>query len=217
MATARKATVGKHGKRKKRQSAVVPKVKSDVAQVAATPGVGLILPSVEHRHEMFAHVYVESYNATDAYQRVYGDQVSRRAAEVLGSNLLRNARVAHRIGELKTAQKERMHIAQDEPVRALRSIMNCDPLNVFTGSGDLKDIREIDDDTRLAISSVKIRRYPNQNPMHTFETVEVKFWDKQRAAESMARILGLTKDVPATANTIIEKQVVVLFGERIEF
>lgn len=149
---------------------------------------------------------------------VYGDQVANRTAEVNGSRLLRITEIAQYILDAKNAQADRLHIRQDEPVRAYLNALKADVRNLFDQYGQLLPIVDLDDDTANAVASVKVKRYTNPLYKHLdHEVVEVKFNSKLAAADALAKILGLTKEQPTGGTTIIERQVVIFGGKEIVF
>jgi len=212
MTTARKAAIAKNGNGRVARRGRKPAVAAVSAAVALST-------SAEERHELFAQEYLVDLNATAAYIRVFGAAVDRAGAAVNAHALLRNPKIARRIGELKTERLKRLHLEQDRPVRVLLNVMEADIADIFTPEGQLRGILDIPEDTRRAIAGMKVRRVESQKNdlLGIDETIiEVKFWPKVQAAEAMARITGLTGDTKAAPSTIVERQVILIFGKEIE-
>ncbi|MEO7102857.1 MAG: terminase small subunit [Gemmatimonadaceae bacterium] len=220
MATARKATAGKETARTIEARKAMAKGKRTTVQKPAEPGTALAVLTPAERHDAFAREYAYTLNPRIAYQHVYGSWIDDETARVSGSMLLRKPTVVRRINELKTELAERLNIERDRPVRALMAVMELDTRDLFDANDHILPVSQMPEHVRKSIASVKVKRYTNpRQPWDDHEIVEVKFNDRVRAAEAMARILGLTGDTntPANTTTVIERQTIVLFGKAITF
>lgn len=97
-------------------------------------------------------------------------------------------------------------LKREEIEREVRRLMLLDPVKVYERYKDpatgklrrtftLKEVHEMDPDTRACIASIKVRTENLKGGDGAQdETVEIRFWDKVRALELGARALGMLKD-----------------------
>lgn len=105
------------------------------------------------RQELFAMEYFKDLNASQVSIRA---GYVPRSAEVAGSRLLRNAKAAAAIDMAMNARSPRVDVSQDCAIQAIASGCFWDRANVFHEDGLLKQIREMDFDTRKAIAGFEV-------------------------------------------------------------
>lgn len=139
--------------------------------------------------------YVECLCASDAYRQAYEcspsmkrTTIRRRAVE-----LMRDERIQARIDYLKN------HLAEASGVSALRVLREhcriafADGTRIRTGWMTLKDFESLTADERALVRSVetKTRKIPTQDGQTVMEEwVKVTTYDKQKALDSIAAMLG---------------------------
>lgn len=147
------------------------------------------------KQERFCLKYVECLCASDAYRQAYEcspgmrrTTIRRRAAE-----LMRDERIRARIAYLKD------HLAEASGVSALRVLREhcriafADGTRIRTGWMTLKDFESLTADERALVRSVetKTRKIPTQEGQTVMEEwVKVTTYDKQKALDSIAAMLG---------------------------
>lgn len=134
------------------------------------------MPALDNvRQEQFCREYLVDLNATQAAIRA---GYSAKTADVQGPRLLGNAGVAARIDELKAARLKRVDMDADATLRRIADAVNADCADLYDDDLRMLHPRQMPKEVRALISSVK--HHPNGS-------VEVKFIDKAKALEMLAR------------------------------
>jgi hypothetical protein len=89
-----------------------------------------------------------------------------------------------------------------------RTQANSDPRRLYHADASLKQIAEMDDDTRAAIASMEVHERKIDGIV--VRTVKIKFWDKNAALEKAMRHLGLYERDNASHSENLELQVVLV-------
>ena len=142
------------------------------------------------KQEAFAHAYIETGNASEAYRRVYDvspdakpNTIEKRACE-----LLKNGKVAARVAELRAAAMKRLEITADRVLNEYAKIAFADAGDFFDWGPDgvtVKDKSELTPAQRSVVSEVC------QTITEKGGTIRVKLHDKQNALEKLGRHLGI--------------------------
>lgn len=117
---------------------------------------------------------------------------------VQGRNLLKLPRIKEIISRALKAREYRTAVKADDVVRELANIAFSDPGELMDFSDKvpkMRDACDIPEHARRAISSVVLKRYPDQG--ETVEIVEYKLWDKMKALSDLAKHTGV---VPISKN-----------------
>ena len=138
-------------------------------------------------HRVFAYQYVIDWNATRSYKVAYPN-AKTSTAEVNGSKLLRNTKVADYIEEI---QKDLGKLAG---VSALRNVLELKKI-AFTNISDFKDgwmtekdFEKLDEDTKAALSEIQ---YTEKTTEYGVERiVKFKLHDKLKAIEAINKMAG---------------------------
>jgi len=89
----------------------------------------------------------------------------------------------------------------------LYRLATFDPVHVFDDKGQLKNISEIPEDARRCISSID--NYVESNDEGTKSTQKVKFWDKTKALEMLAKYFKLlTERIEVTDNSSLAERLI---------
>lgn len=149
------------------------------------------------QHEAFALAYIACFgNAAEAARRAgYSDDNARQQ----GWRLLERPDVRGRIDELSDARFRSAEVEAADILRELMRIAMCDIADAFEkDTNGLKDIHDMPIDVRRAVSSVKVDEIftigkKGEKALVGY-TKEIKFWNKDRGLEMLARTLSLFKD-----------------------
>lgn len=149
-------------------------------------GLGLTLAQ-----EAFVVGYCSDYtfNGTRAYQDVFAPDMDSNSAGASASRLLRNANIRKAVSiqmewQLRdTDALARRIIDEHSKIAFAHSSMIMDGINSF--GYIVKDFADIPDEYKAAIAGFK----KTETGM-----LEVKFYDKQKSLDSLARILGMFDD-----------------------
>lgn len=151
------------------------------------------------KQEKFVKKYLECGNASEAYRHAYNAEnmkpssVQRKAKE-----LLDDGKITARLEYLKS------HLAEAADISALRVIAEhmkiafSDATRLRNGWMSLKEFESLTPEERACIKSVetKTRKIVNENGETVIdEQVKVTLYDKQKALDSISRMLGY--DAPA--------------------
>ena len=136
------------------------------------------------KQENFCNYYIESGNASEAYRRAFScAKMKDESINVNASKLLNNTKVALRVKELQSEQKEKSDLKKEEAIKELTSIVRARITNVMCITGDsisLKNLDELPDDVISAISSIK----------QTNSGIEIKLYDKISAIDRLSKMKG---------------------------
>lgn len=139
----------------------------------------------------FVAEYLVDLNATRAAIRA---GYRRRNADVTGSRLLRNARVAAAVSEAAEPKLRRLEFDADCVLQEAAKIAFGDIRKLFDAHGSLRPVHVLDDVTAAAVASFEVqsRRLGKGRPCMTVTKVRVA--DRLRALELLARYFGLLRD-----------------------
>ena len=164
----------------------------------------------------FCNEYLIDLNATRAYKVAYPNCKKDETASAAGSRMLGNVKVQEYIKEQQKEREERTKITQDMIVNELAKIAFLDISNLYNENGGLKNIQDIDENTRRAISSLEtfeeFEGY-GEDREKVGDTKKVKLIDKTKALELLGKHLGMFKnkldisqDKPFEVNISIKKK-----------
>lgn len=146
------------------------------------------------KQQRFVDSYVVYLNATKAALDA-GYTQNRKSAATYGYKLLRLPEVAKAIEEAQQYRTIRCGISHERILAELASIGFTDVGNVFDDHGRLRAFGDIDETTRRAIASIEVQSHstPGEEGVLVW-TTKIKFHDKQRSLDSLAKQLGYAKE-----------------------
>lgn len=168
----------------------------------------LALKQLTPKRQAFVREYIQSLNATAAYQKVYGVENPDTAAQA-GSRLLGIVKVQEAVTEAFEQMTARAEAAADEIVQEIDRLALSDPADIWdmeSGELRLKPMKDWPLSARRAIAAIKVKRYPNsEDAALDYEILEIKLWDKNAALEKAGKYRGLfQKDkAPPAGPTVI--------------
>ena len=157
----------------------------------------------------FCDEYLIDLNATRAYKVAYPDCKKDETANAASSRMLRNVKVQEYISEKQQEIEKRTEITQDKVIKELANIAFFNIRNIYNNNGTLKAIKDINEETIRAISSVKVLQKAgamkisinmegkdNEVPIEHIkeQTIEFKTNDKVKALELLGKHLGMFKE-----------------------
>lgn len=150
------------------------------------------------KQQAFVREYLIDLNATAAYKRA-GYKCDGKAATAASARMLANVSIQAAIQAATTKRAERVEVKADDVLREWLRLALSDIGHVmdFTGTDPrLRAAKDIPEDARRAIASMKVRRYTEGggDNAREVEVTEFKFHDKLNALEKLARHIGLLKD-----------------------
>lgn len=167
------------------------------------------------KQKLFCNEYLIDMNATRAYKVAYPNCKKDKTARANSSRLIANANIQAYITERMKDIEQRTQITQDMVINELAKIAFFNIKDIFNENGDLKAIKEIDDKSAGAISSVKILQkagamkleFDGDIPLQHIpeQIVEIKLNDKKGALELLGKHLGMFKETNMNVNMNYEE------------
>jgi phage terminase small subunit len=149
---------------------------------------------------MFVREYLKDLNATQAAIRA---GYSKKTAIAQGSRLLTYADVREAIEKAKVKRNQALEITAERVVQEMARLALVDIAQAYDKEGNLLPIHEIPEDTRRALSGVEVEEMwgwyeplgeEARQRISTGRVRKVKFNDKARSLELLAKHMGLLKD-----------------------
>ena len=153
---------------------------------------------------LFAQEYAVDLNATRAAVRA---GYAKRGAAVTGSRLIRKPNVEYWIAEAQElkARSRNITIARVlEEMRRLAFAQTTDMVELKGGWVTIKDTDSLTTEQKSAILQIKQKKDGE---------LEVKFYDKQKALEMLAKYLGIFSDANTGQSPGVQPQINIVFGE----
>ena len=102
---------------------------------------------------IFVREYLVDQNGTRA---AIAAGYAEKSASVTASRLLKNAKVRAEIDKATQERCKRLDITADRVLQEIAKLAFYDPREFFTGNGQLKQVRELDDNTAMALAGMEI-------------------------------------------------------------
>lgn len=151
------------------------------------------------KQQAFVNAYLIEPNATVAYRKACPNVKSDEVAGAAGRRLLRNVTVRAAIEAARERVAERVEIEAVRVVEEVAAVAFSDIGDILDFSGEqprLRPAHQISEKARRAISGIKVKRSLEKTAdgFREVEVIEFKLWDKNSAADKLARIKGMYKD-----------------------
>lgn len=151
------------------------------------------------KQEKFCTKYLECGNASEAYRYAYDcSRMSDSSVWTNASKLISDAKVSQRIEYLKAHLAEAAGISALRIIREHEKIAFSDGTRIRDGWMSMKEFDQLTDTERACIKAVETKqtkRLDQNGDTILDEWVKVTCYDKQRALDSLASMLGY--DAPA--------------------
>ncbi len=131
-------------------------------------------------------------NATQAYLKAY-PKSARKSAQANAARMMGNDMVAAYIDKVGRRGADKAAADAERVILEMARIGLSDVRRLFDDDGRLLDIRELDDDTAAAISSVEVMRKMGDDD-ETETVTKIKFWPKTSALEQLGKVHGLFRE-----------------------
>ncbi len=147
---------------------------------------------LRQREALFVAAYVETLNGQQA---AVAAGYAPQAARVQASRLLTKDYISAAVEAAHLARLERLELKGDDVLRELMRIAMADISAALDADGNIKPIHEIPIDLRRAMASIEVViRNAAAGDGHTDRVWRIKWWDKNRALETLAKHLGLLSE-----------------------
>jgi len=149
--------------------------------------------SIRHEESIkkFIEKYLETLNAYQSYRYAFPD-AKENSARTLGVRLLSRVHVKKEIDRRIAERAEKAKISQEKVLLELAKIAFANPKDIFTKSGGLIDVANLENDVASAVASIQIDS--NNVGRHKVTTKKIRFHDKIRALQLVGRHIGMFKD-----------------------
>lgn len=156
-------------------------------KVKPKPKAGTSKPSSEARKAIFVEAYIT--NGGNGKQAAIEAGYSPKTAEQQASRLLRDVKVKGQIAGRAKAVANKYELTTELAARSIVQELTFDPAKLYREDGSLKDITELDEDTRMALSSVEFEQSGNRDDPVTVR--KVKWASRATAREQLMKHLGM--------------------------
>ena len=160
---------------------------------------------INHKQWLFVQEFIVDHNATRAAERA---GYSPRTVHVQGPRQLGKVRVQAAIAEAEDLKAKTREITIErvlEEMRRLAFAQTTDMVELKGGWVTIKDTESLTTEQKSAISQIKQKKDGE---------IEVKFYDKQKAIEMLAKYLGIFSDVnTGQSSTGVQPQINIVFGD----
>jgi len=146
------------------------------------------------RQQLFVEQYLLDMNGTKAAVRA---GYSEKGADVQAARLLGDVRIAAAIQKAMNARSQRVEISQDRTIQEIARGCFWDPADLFHEDGSMKQIQEMDPNTRGAIVGFEIVELyaGGSDQKRSFGRLsKIKLVDRRDYLELLGRHQGLFKN-----------------------
>ena len=151
-------------------------------------------PTLTQKQEWFCREYIIDLNATQAAKRA---GYSEASAGSIGGEILQKPEIQNRINELQAERSKRVNITADEILRDLMGLKNSNVTRLFDENGSMLPMSEWPEELARCVASVEVEELfegKGEDRKQVGFTRKVKFWDKTKALEMIARHLKMFTD-----------------------
>lgn len=152
-----------------------------------SPKAGTSREAAANRRKVFVAAYIANGgNATDAAIKA---GFTERSARTRGNELVKDRDIQAQIADMAKETAKRYELTADLVVRSIVQELSFDPANLYRDNKSLKDITELDEDTRMALASVEFEQIGGADSPVSVR--KVKWASRHQAREQAMRHLGL--------------------------
>jgi phage terminase small subunit len=158
--------------------------------MARKPGkpknAGTSKESIAMRRKKFIEAYIANGgNGTEAVKTAgYTHKTARQQA----SRLLSDANIKAQLSERAKETARKYELTTDLAVRSIYQEITFDPAKLYREDGSLRDITELDEDTRMALTAVEFEQIGKREPVMVRK---VKWAARHQAREQLMKHLGM--------------------------
>jgi phage terminase small subunit len=149
------------------------------------PNAGTSKQSLEDRKTLFAYAYLA--NGHNGAQAVIAAGYSANGASTAAARLLKDVKVQAIIANRIKEDAEKYSVSADSVMRSIAAELFFDPAKLYNAAGELKNVTELDEDTRLAISSIDFVQIGDD----AVRVSKYKWNSKSQAREQAMKYLGM--------------------------
>ncbi len=163
------------------------------------------------KQKRFADEYLIEPNGSRAYKIAYGVK-SDEVAAAGASRTLKLVKVAAYIAARQRKLQSSLEITQERVLKEAARIAFADLRKLFDEDGNLKPIKDLDDDTAAALAGLDIEALyegKGKNAVRIGDIRKFKLWNKGEALEKLFKHLGLYEKDNDQLGKAIAKAIIV--------
>ena len=156
------------------------------------------------KQRQFVQEYLLDYSASAAARRA---GYSKRTARVIGFENLTKPAIAAEISRVVEEKKRFADITRERVLEEMRRLAFAQMTDMVTLKGGwvvVKDTESLTTEQKSAISQIRQKKDGE---------IEVKFYDKQKSLEMLAKYLGIFSDANTGQSPGVQPQINIVFGE----
>ncbi len=171
------------------------------------------------QRKRFADKYFETMHATQSAVFAGYSEVSARSQ---ASQLLADPEVQEYLQKLRAEYAEKSGITKEKWLDEIRKVAFSNISELYSSADALLAIKQVDDNTIGAVSSIKTRELIGNDGVSVGSIVEVKMYDKLRALELAGKHLGFfekdnnQKKTDITVTPVISKEEIKRISNELE-
>jgi phage terminase small subunit len=154
------------------------------------------------KQELFVAEYLTDLNATRA---AIAAGYSKKTACEQGARLLANVKIAQQIAAKHGKRLGKLEISAEKVLQELAKLAFYDPLDLFESDGSVKQIKDIDPITRMAIAGLEVCELFDGagEQKHAYGLLKkIKLADKGTNLERLGKHLKLFTDKTESSETL---------------
>jgi len=149
---------------------------------------GSSLQSASERRKLFADAYIA--NGGNATQAAITIGLSAKTAYSTGQRMMKHAETSALIQQKRNKLAEKYELTADAVIQSLAQAVYFDPRKLYDEHGNLKAIKDLDDNTAAALAGLEVAEMRSDGEV-IGHTKKVKWLDKNTAREQAMKHLGL--------------------------
>lgn len=156
------------------------------------------------KQELFCIEYVKDFNAKQAAIR---SGYSVKTARTIGSKLLTHVDVQSFLSQLmvkvfseRQQKQKRALLTVEELIELIQEIATADPIEAFDDTNTIKPLKDMPASLRRCISSIDVKEDYTEG-VNVGNTTRIRFWDKSKNLEMLAKRLQLFVERKEIHNT----------------
>lgn len=139
------------------------------------------------QRKRFADKYFETLNGCkSAIYAGYSEATARQQAH----QMLQDPEVEEYLRKLREEEAERNGVSRERLLQEYKKIAFSDVRELYNADGGLHNVKQIDDETAGAISSIKSKEVYDNEGNKVGDIIEVKTHDKIRALDAIGKHIG---------------------------
>ena len=144
------------------------------------------------KQRLFCREYIYDWNATRAYKAAYPNTRTENTASVEGHRLLRNPKIQSHLTEIQSDIEKIVGISKYKVLDEQMKIAYSSIAHLHNTWIERKDFEQLTESEKACISeiSTQTRTVMDENGPSQVEFVKVKLYDKQKALDSISKMLG---------------------------